>query len=878
MVVVFKKLLIIFIFAIVGTSVTFSAPDDWYIEGDHVKLDDALVRFDVWPHTTIGGDIYINFTSKVYSGNIDFAFLFDADHMKPTSGQYDNNGQWNNLPKPNKVSVDYDGFDRAYILQNLPINSNKDYLIKITVDVAFNTSGKYGIAFKPSSKTIAQAIADGQFYYLDPWFNSSTTDKRRVDVNGTGLTNSVQPFPCLVNGTSGVTVGGFSRQGIWTNCTAVNGSFYMYYSDETDLQFVNEDEDQRLANIVIKGSSPNYTDISNIFNSTVKFLYLGRNNGSQIYEQVQGQHWPNYFGTPDFIETDVGWGVEQDASNAILQGAAAGDLDINGTQLYAFTYVDWTNPTAHGNGMSVIDQYDTSGSNDRFSCGAWNGQARFLLQIAGSTGLAQASNQLSAGNHTIICTYDGAAMRLYVDGVLNVTTAKTGTLPEMNGRPCFGGDIASGTTCSTAAYVPGIIHIVGAGEHNVTQDWVLAFDQMMRSPGTMFTTLASETQPGVLAIGVCGGSLDEAAYTFTFADEATRTQLSDYDFDGYFEAWTTDISNRTNATISLTNQTSIEICTTDPVITINATVEYTNDTSTEREYYLSVNQTLNGSAYTPVLYNLPSGDVTTTQIIVTGSDGKPKQDVVVVAQRYYIAINAWVTVNMAKTDFSGTSVMKLVDTRTQDPSTIYRFVIYDNGNLIYTSPQTKLVSDATTGIATFSINLQATVGTVYTVINNAITTCSNTSDTLTCTYASTSLSSVNLTISRVIGENLTIQCSNTSTGVSGSVQCALSGTINGTYLYTMYGTFTNNLTSVIASGALLFNPINTLGTLGLIGAFLLTTMAALLGSRIGSAAVIIGAVAGVILSALMGFVVLDGTVLMFIAIIGLVLLILMRDR
>jgi len=60
------------------------------IDGETVFVDDENIYLAVYPHTSSGGWVYINFTSKKLEGEIDFALGFDSSKSKPSKLEYYN--------------------------------------------------------------------------------------------------------------------------------------------------------------------------------------------------------------------------------------------------------------------------------------------------------------------------------------------------------------------------------------------------------------------------------------------------------------------------------------------------------------------------------------------------------------------------------------------------------------------------------------------------------------------------------------------------------------------------------------------------------------------------------------------------------------------
>jgi len=168
--------------------------------------------------------------------------------------------QWNT--SFNIVSYIYGGMNTWYLLEGVSVVHGYRYRVRAWIDIPFNTVGKYWWAMKPSDKSIPEAIADGSFYSLDPWWDSDFSYYKMITVESGYIDNSLDNFPVLVNSTNATliakcdggdsvrflsldnttefayeieewNVGGFS---IWVNIseTLTSGSdysFLMYYGN-----------------------------------------------------------------------------------------------------------------------------------------------------------------------------------------------------------------------------------------------------------------------------------------------------------------------------------------------------------------------------------------------------------------------------------------------------------------------------------------------------------------------------------------------------------------------------------------------------------------------------------------------------------------------
>lgn len=116
---------------------------------------------------------------------------FDTDGINYTIywyNRHDNRYLWKDFSSSfNSVIYDYNGYNKWYYIKNIPITSNKEYTVKAWIDVPVSTqkqSGKYYFAIKPSHETISQAVSNGHFYNLDPWWDATWSNRKNITLIG----------------------------------------------------------------------------------------------------------------------------------------------------------------------------------------------------------------------------------------------------------------------------------------------------------------------------------------------------------------------------------------------------------------------------------------------------------------------------------------------------------------------------------------------------------------------------------------------------------------------------------------------------------------------------------------------------------------------
>lgn len=158
------------------------------IEGNSVTYEDTHIYYSATPHTlTSDGWVEIDFISKQYTGDVDVGFGFDTSSSKPKEMERWTGSEWVDFGSDyDIINYEHDGKDRWYMLYDKPIVSGNNYKVRVWVDINEFTSGKYDFAIKPSGETLSQAISNGHFYLLDPWWNSTFQYYTEITLSNSG--------------------------------------------------------------------------------------------------------------------------------------------------------------------------------------------------------------------------------------------------------------------------------------------------------------------------------------------------------------------------------------------------------------------------------------------------------------------------------------------------------------------------------------------------------------------------------------------------------------------------------------------------------------------------------------------------------------------
>jgi len=144
--------------------------------------------------------VFLNITSKKFSGLIDICFGFDREIIRPKSIEYFN-GKWINIAKQfTKIYKNFNGMNVWYFA-TFNIEKNKEYHCKYFLDllpVMGTFEAKYFIAIKRNSDTIQEAIQKNAFYVLDPWLGESWDQRMLFTLESDDVSEVLTNFPTLV--------------------------------------------------------------------------------------------------------------------------------------------------------------------------------------------------------------------------------------------------------------------------------------------------------------------------------------------------------------------------------------------------------------------------------------------------------------------------------------------------------------------------------------------------------------------------------------------------------------------------------------------------------------------------------------------------------
>jgi len=408
---------------------------------------------------------------------------------------------------------------------------------------------------------------------------------------------------------------------------------------------------------------------------------------------------------------------------------------------------------------------------------------------------------------------------------------------------------------------------------NVTFNWSIGLTNVT---GTYYFNSSTFNQTiNNINMSETGDPYDTAFINFTSYDEETLEEINatfESTFTYRIQGGSVDSifsfsdTSENNSRWSFAFDPNDEIYTVDVVLEIDANgythrfynfqgIEFTN-TTTEIGLYL-----LNESSSSSFIISLKD------------SSYVPLEGMEVYIQRFYPSINAWYTMEIAETNEDGETAGHLL---TEDA--IYRFKIYDDGDLLYTTDETIIICSAVP--CTIEIIIPEDLDDAFEEfedlddLDSEITYDDSTED-ITYEYSDTSgeFEQGRLYVIRIHPGNSSIEhiCNLTSSGSAAVLICDLTGEENGTYIASGYITRTEERLVEREIFNKIRDIVNTISLDGVLWSMFLLIGIIMLGVYRPSLGIIFGAGGVVLLWALQ---LMEITITAIISIIGIAIILL----
>lgn len=561
------------------------------------------------------------------------------------------------------ISYDYGGINKWYYVTDIPIQSNKNYQIRASVNVAprlGSNSGKYWVCVKPSGESISQAVTNGHLYCLDPWWDTSYGYRSRIDTNSTTSTD-------IIN----ITLGGHNY---WIrNATSIE-DVYVYCENSGcgtgDISFGNDTDEKPWLN---ETDGTGY-DTTNIADANLLAWYTLNNvTGMDVTDM---SHNLTVTGAPNVTESAFGrgwWLNSSDSNCGNITNADSSDL-LEGKGAGTVCGWLWTNSTggaavAQSSGTFIVRETTL----DRLNMFAYTADA--------DTELKTDNDEMRRDVFQFVClVYDGSDMWMYKNGTIVMTSAAPGGNFDAGGQPLGIGndgggiDIVNGSIDDVRIYDRALTQLeiqaqweqyntVG-GESNFTH---LNTEESAPAPGPQFTNERKKYPTGTIW---------DISKVYGFQIDITATS-------GFFN--TTNVTfeaNFTGAVVNYTNATTTALRNnTDVTFLINFTQEQFDGANDFQYRWFAANAS-NAENVTSLYYYTITGADPSTLMSVTGTSP---------------------IVHLTASDFEGTEtntndvgcvyVLERNDTATSNPDNTvlaavdYNYTYYTDGCTNYTRGQ-----------------------------------------------------------------------------------------------------------------------------------------------------------------------------------------------
>lgn len=372
-------------------------------------------------------------------------------------------------------------------------------------------------------------------------------------------------------------------------------------------------------------------------------------------------------------------------------------------------------------------------------------------------------------------------------------------------------------------------------------------------------------------LNICNGAYNQSYINFSILNSLSPYQSINSTFNIYFEYGVNSTVNNYSYSNTFNNQSVYSFCflPSDLNYSINAQINY-ESTGYAKNYYYINDMIVTNQSQVIYLYLLNDSFATVTQLKVLDKSQSPVEDVYIEIQRYDLGTDTYYLVAMAKSNYDGLDIAYL-----NWYDTLYKFVLKQNGTIVKNTnpykisetPQTFIIGDDTT----FDYDKFDNIGYSLTFNNNT--------KNFILTYSSSD-SSVKSYCLRVIKRSVlndTIICNTCETSSSATLYCNILTSGNGTFIATFYATGSYRqieiLSEIIGSINQLYDEIGKED--GSIYAVILGVII-LVVFFVSPALGIVGALIGLVVNSVFGFIPLEPLTFTGIVIVGGVIIWLLK--
>lgn len=165
--------------------------NNYTIVGEEISTENQYGRIEQNPVNLYGENVisHVNVTNKLNSSMCyNIAMGFNQSNILITKTEYLNGENWNEISLDS--TINYGG--KWYYRKGINFNTGETKRIRQHIKVPFNNTGKFDVFVWRCSDTVAQALSNGKYILLDPWWNASFGYRREIVItenSGSPLTN-----------------------------------------------------------------------------------------------------------------------------------------------------------------------------------------------------------------------------------------------------------------------------------------------------------------------------------------------------------------------------------------------------------------------------------------------------------------------------------------------------------------------------------------------------------------------------------------------------------------------------------------------------------------------------------------------------------------
>ena len=395
---------------LISPTIVYNVTINSYSEENKTYNDSSII---------IGADSVINLGNGVYN------FSWSTTQSKIVG--------WQELTSNILVSDNLLSDEKTYykVIEQLFTRGELTQLKWVYTPKDNSKSGEWQIFANPSTTNLTKAINDNNYFYMDPWWNTTWQKKKQLTINYNNIDEVLSNFTILIE---------LNSSNFNFNSAKTNGEDIRFTdsSDSTELKYEIEYWNKTSEKAII------WVKIPSISNTTTTSIYMYYNNSAATDNQDATNTWDANFkavwhlqGTLDSTNNDKDLTASGATtySNGKLAGSYTfdGSNDYLGSSLVTSVTDDWTMSawvylsSTSVSGCFVHNGKGTYTVQDGYSMGVGNGvyttAGNNLLGLADQVAWKNFAYAIGpAGWHYVVVKRSGGTWYAYVDGAQSGTT------------------------------------------------------------------------------------------------------------------------------------------------------------------------------------------------------------------------------------------------------------------------------------------------------------------------------------------------------------------------------------------------------------------------------------------------------------------------